>query len=364
MELPQVFIDLLRIINVSGNLMTTYPIDKYYDILGVTDKATIGDIKRAYRTKAKILHPDKNKSPDAHEQFILLTEAYEFLINLKAGKTKVKQPTVSYADWQRQSRDKVRERARQYAQMQYKEFKKTDYYKKSEAAGVVFEHLYFFSAVLTVLSPLWGYFIHGIAGFFIGVLFTFMTVHYWADIFKEKSNINLKSFFQSTIIVVKTKTFHYLILSLINLYLFFNYTLNTQLTFLTIGLILLTLYALTYFAVQNKSSILNFSKTFVFLCIIPTTFNLFFLTNFIFSSNPTVETYSFVHEKRWYGGRHSRGRLEKIAYIDLENNKYQDYHWFRMFYDFPAMANKSEITYKFEDGLFGLRVLTTYEFTK
>ncbi len=31
-----------------------------------------------------------------------------------------------------------------------------------------------------------------------------------------------------------------------------------------------------------------------------------------------------------------------IDYIDLENDKYEEYPWFRMFYDFEAMQYKSE----------------------
>lgn len=343
--------------------MMPHPIEKYYDILGVTDKATINDINHAYRNKAKILHPDKNKSPDAHEQFILLTEAYEYLINQKKGNTKVEQveqPAVSYDEWQRENREEARESARQYAQMQYEEFKKTDYYKKSEAAGIVFGQFYFFILLLLMLAPMWGYFLHGVPGLFVGVFISFVSVHYWADLFMEKININLKSFFKSIVIVVKTKTFLYLLLTFVNSFVFFIYTLNTQLTFLAIGLILLAIYALTYLAMQNKFYPLNsLPKIFVFVCLIPTIFNLFSFTNFIFSSNPTLEKYSFVHEMRWYGGR-----LERIAYIDLENGKYSEYPWFRMFYDFDAMKYKSEITYKFEDGIFGLRVLKSYEFTK
>lgn len=66
--------------------MTSIPIDNYYRILGLQKNASLIDIKKAYRTKAKFLHPDKNESPDANENFILLNEAYEFLQNLENGK--------------------------------------------------------------------------------------------------------------------------------------------------------------------------------------------------------------------------------------------------------------------------------------
>lgn len=346
-------------------MMMTYSIETYYQILGVSSNATVEEIKRAYRQKAKELHPDKNKSTDAHEQFILLTEAYECLTYIKLGKTRVQQPTTSYANWQRQSRERAREQAREYAEMEFEKFKQTDYYKNSQAALTVIEHLYFFAAIAVMLCPLWGYIYKEWAGFGLGLLFTFLSVHFWAGIFTQKISLNLSSFFQSLILVVKTKTFKYAVITGVNLFALFRFTLNTQLTFYSFAFILLALYSLTYLAFYFKvSATKKFSKIGLFLCLTPSVFNLFFLTNFVFSSNQTTEVYSFVHEKRWYGGRHSRARLEKIAYINLANAKYEEYNWFRMFFDFDAMKNKSEITYKFEDGLLGLRVLKHYEFTK
>jgi hypothetical protein len=345
--------------------MTTDSIETYYKVLGVSSKATVEEIKRAYRQKAKELHPDTNKSPDAHEQFILLTEAYECLSDIKSGKTRVQQPTTSYDDWQRESRERARQQAREYAEMEFEKFKQTNYYKNSQAALTVFEHLYFFSAIAVMLSPLWGYLYKEWAGFWVGLFFTFLSVHFWAGIFTEKITLNLSSFFQSLILVVKTKTFKYAVITAVNLFVLFWFTLNTQLTFYSFAFILLGLYGLTYLAFHLKlPAIKKFSKVGLFLCLTPSIFNMFFLTNFVFSSNATMEVHYFVHEKRWYGGRHSRARLEKIAYIDLANDKYEQYDWFRMFFDFDAMKDKSEITYKFEEGLFGLRVLKQYEFTK
>jgi hypothetical protein len=51
----------------------------FYKILEVTRDASPDDIKRAYRTKAKLVHPDVNNSPKANEVFAVVTEAYEVL---------------------------------------------------------------------------------------------------------------------------------------------------------------------------------------------------------------------------------------------------------------------------------------------
>ena len=50
-----------------------------YEILGVTLKSSVGELKRAYRAKALATHPDRNKSPNAGKEFIEITKAYEEL---------------------------------------------------------------------------------------------------------------------------------------------------------------------------------------------------------------------------------------------------------------------------------------------
>jgi molecular chaperone DnaJ len=51
----------------------------YYTILGVGRQASAEEIKRAYRRKARQLHPDVNPDPVAQEQFKDVTRAYDVL---------------------------------------------------------------------------------------------------------------------------------------------------------------------------------------------------------------------------------------------------------------------------------------------
>lgn len=53
----------------------------YYEILEVSRDASKDEIKSAFRKKARTLHPDVNKAPDAEEKFKELGKAYETLMD-------------------------------------------------------------------------------------------------------------------------------------------------------------------------------------------------------------------------------------------------------------------------------------------
>ena len=52
----------------------------YYDVLGIARGASADEIKKAFRKKAKELHPDRNAdNPNAEAQFKEANEAYDVL---------------------------------------------------------------------------------------------------------------------------------------------------------------------------------------------------------------------------------------------------------------------------------------------
>jgi len=51
----------------------------FYEVLGVSEKASRDEIKKAYRSKSLKYHPDKNSEKDATEMFQKITEAYDVL---------------------------------------------------------------------------------------------------------------------------------------------------------------------------------------------------------------------------------------------------------------------------------------------
>ena len=55
----------------------------YYEVLEVGRKATLQELKKAYRAKALRYHPDRNKTPEAEAQFKAVNEAYHVLSDTK-----------------------------------------------------------------------------------------------------------------------------------------------------------------------------------------------------------------------------------------------------------------------------------------
>jgi|GEM_PF-3548666 pentatricopeptide repeat protein len=55
--------------------------ENYYQILGLSEMATLSEIKSAYKKLAKAYHPDINPSPAAEEKFKLISTAYTVLSN-------------------------------------------------------------------------------------------------------------------------------------------------------------------------------------------------------------------------------------------------------------------------------------------
>lgn len=69
----------------------------YYAVLGVSKDASQQDIKKAFRKKARDLHPDSNKDdPDAETKFKQLNEAYEVIGNAETRKEYDHARTMGY----------------------------------------------------------------------------------------------------------------------------------------------------------------------------------------------------------------------------------------------------------------------------
>jgi hypothetical protein len=116
--------------------MIVEPGKDYHKILGLKKDAGPDEIKRAYRQLAKKYHPDISKAPDAHDQFIKITEAYEILINRDLHEFYFHRETSRDPGFMRsqyeKAREEARESARRYARMKYEKFiQEQEAFKKS-----------------------------------------------------------------------------------------------------------------------------------------------------------------------------------------------------------------------------------------
>jgi hypothetical protein len=345
--------------------MTAETIDNYYKILGLQKNAPLDEIKKAYREKAKILHPDKNKRPDAHEKFILLNEAYEYLHNLKTGKifsqskqSNTAQPKSrrSYSDWNTAEREKARTRAQQYAKMQYGEFIKTDYYKSIVSLNTIASHIGFFIAItVVVIFPIVTTILYGFSGLGAGLLVNFVVLPMTVNAIRDSPPLNFGEFSDSVLHIIKTNGFLITSLTIVNILVILKFGLQTLISpwaIITFHCSAIILVYLILHLKKVKTKIYYYS-----FCIAPLVINSTILINFLFSFNPLKETYFFRNDTEI-----TEDGKQKSSLLLLENNVYEEYPGIRAFIDYEKIKYKSHITYTFKNGILGLRVMTDYEF--
>lgn len=326
----------------------------YYTILGISESASDEEIKLAYRKLAKKLHPDRNKAPNAHEQFIQLAAAYEALINKKTTHSHSSyQQRENSEDLLKRQQAEARERARRYAQMRYEAYKKTDHYKNTQAVKSVFNHIYFALSLVLVLSPLWGILIDKANGLFIGIIVLIGSSPIWAGgIFVMRKMVSLNELKDSLKRLLKLPRFRILLLFALNIYLFLQYIGNTQIKsiYISIALLIILVFAIIRITI-NKQPIL---KTLFITSFILGAINFLFFLNFEFSNHQTQEIYRFKFTKN--------GTVNLYTDASEEQFAYEAYPLMR-FYFFPYQTYyKSKVILAFEDGLFGTRVLKSSKF--
>jgi len=170
----------------------------YYDILGIPVNSSSEEIKKAYRKKARLYHPDINPAPDAKDMFISITEAYEFLI---AYNEKINSDEETYRqameDWRKYRQDRSRKRAKAYARTSYSNFKNTSFYRTTrilDKTTIVFS---FVVSIMVLIYTIYGYIFrlhHPIPGLEKPSVFAFIMLLILGMIFFVVSFIYLKAY--------------------------------------------------------------------------------------------------------------------------------------------------------------------------
>lgn len=173
----------------------------YYEILGLPVNSSVEEIKKAYRRKARLYHPDINPSPNAKDLFISITEAYEFLL---ANHEKIKSDDQAYQqameDWRKYRQDRSRKRATAYARTSYSNFKNTRLYKTTrifDGTTIIFS---FLISIMVLIYTVYGYAFrlrHPIPGLEKPSVFTFIMLLLLGMFFFVVSFIYLKAYQES-----------------------------------------------------------------------------------------------------------------------------------------------------------------------
>jgi hypothetical protein len=131
----------------------------YYLALDLQRGCTVDEIKKAYRKKAREFHPDINHTPEAKDMFILVTEAYEFLLS---NTERLKNDSEAYDramdEWRKYRQSKARYRARAYSRTTYVKFRNTSFYRSTrifDGTTIIFSLLV---SVMVLIVAVAGYF--------------------------------------------------------------------------------------------------------------------------------------------------------------------------------------------------------------
>lgn len=120
-------------------------VSEYYQVLDLPHDASLDEIRKAYRKKARMYHPDINHSPEAKDLFILATEAYEFLIsNHHVPASDEDAFRQAMDDWRKYRQDRSHMRANAFARASYVKFRKTKFYRTTrilDATSIIFSML-------------------------------------------------------------------------------------------------------------------------------------------------------------------------------------------------------------------------------
>jgi hypothetical protein len=132
---------------------------EYYQILDLQVGSSVEEIKKAYRKKARIYHPDINTSANAKDLFITVTEAYEFLMtNHEKLRTEDESFHQAMEDWRKYRQNRSHKRATVFAGRPFNTFKNSSFYKTTRIFDGTTIIISFIISILALVVAISGYF--------------------------------------------------------------------------------------------------------------------------------------------------------------------------------------------------------------
>lgn len=160
----------------------------YYQILGIQRDSSLEQIRRAYRIRAKLLHPDINKKENAKQLFQLLNEAYQVLINPEKRRWydfKLKYPSTTGMHTQAHNRPAANYASYYRAYTQYQQQKKQEDEVFWWAKKILDNFLFYFLVISGALAIFFGVIQlfdeeeKGVGGVVFGVWFLLLLFYGW-----------------------------------------------------------------------------------------------------------------------------------------------------------------------------------------
>jgi len=329
----------------------------YYEILGVSRDATPAEIKRAYRRKALEFHPDRSTDPNAHEMFIQINEAYDFLINQGNYSDPYQ---VSQDDWEESLKVASRNRAQEEARMRYEEYKNSDFYKAQLETAQSFDYVYLaISIFMLILFPIIAFLLFDGAGIVVAFIANlFMSPFTWTWI-KRIPEYSLSEFGEAIGNMAKNRMVLRVFFGVTNLILAFNFTFKTlippYLMVLIYGVPMVLVYLYTLLLSEDSRM---FKYRFVGLAFIPFVLNTFFSINYIYAedkvSNAVLRA-QLAKYRTVYGSNSS----ETIFY----RSEIREHYPFAMIhFKKPSSSGETGAIYVTSEGCFGIDVVTDIQF--
>ncbi len=323
---------------------------QYCTILEVSENASLDEIIKAYRQKAKLYHPDVNPHPKAHAQFVLLNEAFVFLKKYHAQPTTKSAQQTYWHEWQ-QEKQHANEQARKQAEMRYRDYIQSDEYRYLNALNIIVDHLgIVLSMILPIALPTLFFWWLGKKAWLICLIFLTMLIPYMLEGWRIRSKFNHTQFFEAIKFSFRFYDFQLVFLTIFNVLLFWNFCLPTMIymryILLLFGLSILICFLLWQFYFRAK---IKSHWSMIVFGIAPLICNLLFVSNSIFSFN--------LHEEKY----HFR-IADKTTEILLKDGAYADFTYIRFFIEPEKLVHYSTVNYEFATGIYGWKVMKKCSF--
>lgn len=341
--------------------------DECHRILSVSNDIHLKELRNAFIRKLS-----KAYSSGDNSAIKSVISAYEYLYYTKTKEVfdmksiSFYQPKDEYhdfKDWFLKEETQLDYQVQQIIAIGIEEYLK----KRFEGVSGSFEALSNFLMIAKLIlifigCPLIGYMVQGTTGLIVGIVIIVLSVPYWAGYIRDLRYVNYEDFVTNLNKLFFIRKFQIFIGIIINIILLFRFGLITMIPVPTLLISLTGIILMGYFVSKVFQNKLN--RLLVISTVFPFLFNLFFIVNYYFSSNPVQEKYTFTLRKEIVRDETNpyvfRTKVIEVGLLYLEDEAYSRYPGVRIVGDYDKLKGKTIIRYVFEQGAFGLRVRKSY----